>query len=270
MLIHLVANPAFGSSEMRFHHPIPGGIVNVSLTSIDNPRPEVKFGNRRLLVMRGTDQWVALLGVALDTVPGRYIVSVNHNDDETDIREVNIKPHRYPVQKVLAQTGRSAGADRSSPQPLLSDHKSKVADCSSQWTEPLVAELPLRYPVPGQSTHVFGSRHAEAGQISQPTDHAVLEPQSGVSRVHAPDGGRVHSVIQVDTDRQVVCIDHGLGLISIIGPLQDLNVQIEDRVTTATALGTVVLGDGKLGRLQWFVALNGIFVNPMLLVENPE
>ncbi len=266
LILGSFAAHAHAQSALDFHHPIPGGSVALILGSTDTPRPVTKFGGRRVLVTRHQDHWVALLGLSLDTVPGRYIASVSNND-EPEIRDFVVKPHRYPVRRVVEQTRRRETSTNPA-QPGLADLYEKLLPMTSLWSEGVDVDLPLRAPVDGRQINEYGSRQVKGDDLTKPVDFAEFETGAN-AQARSPGRGRVHELIVFDDAGVIVCIDHGMGLLSFIGPLPSVRVNVGDRLAKNQVLGVLPQGGAAPSTVRWLVSLNQAFINPMLLVDRP-
>lgn len=261
----MLTDTVHAQSALDLHNPIPGGSVVVLLGTVDAPQPVVKFGKRRILVKRHQNQWVALLGLPLDTVPGRYIVLINQSDNESNIRDFIVKPHRYSVNRVVAQTRRRETSG-SKVQSALSKYKQTLVKMASLWSEELAADLPLMPPVDGTQIGEYGSRQVKGDVITTPMDYVeFLAKPSAV--VRAPGAGRVHALLSVDDAGVALCIDHGMGLLSFIGPIAHADVKEGAHVAKGAALGMLANDLSIPAHVNWYVALNQEFINPMFLIQ---
>ena len=261
----MLAGTVHAQSALDLHNPIPGGSVVVILGTVEGPKPVVKFGKRRILVKRHQSHWIALLGLPLDTVPGRYIVSINQGDNEPEIRDFVVKPHRYPVKRVV-EHARRRETSGSKVQSALSEHKKILVDMASLWSEELAADLPLVPPVTGTQIGEYGSRRVKGNQVTTAMDYVefVAKPNAVV---RAPGAGLVHALLPIDDTGVVMCIDHGMGLLSFIGPIEHTDVKEGARVAKGAVLGTLLKDVSIPAHVIWYVALNQGFINPLFLVQ---
>jgi hypothetical protein len=248
---------------LDYHHPIPGGSVALILGPTDSPRPVTKFGGRRVLVTRHQDHWVALLGLSLDTVPGRYIVSISVND-EPEIRDFVVKPHRYPVRRV-EERARRRETSPNAAQPVFAELDEELLPLTALWSEDLDVDLPLRAPVDGRQINEYGLRLVRGDELTTPVDYAEFETEPN-AQVHSPARGRIHTLLSVEDAGLIVCIDHGMGLLSFVGPMPRLEVKVGDHVTKNQVVGMLSQGGAMPLKVGWLVSLNQAFINPMLLV----
>lgn len=262
-IIGSFAAHAHAQSALAFHHPVPGGSIALILGSADTPRPVTTFGGRRILVTRHQNNWIALLGLPLNTVPGRYIVSIVNND-EHEVRDFVVKPHRYPVRRVVEQTRRRESSTNPAPSSLA-DQYEEILPMTSLWSDSPDVDLPLSVPVGGRQINEYGSRRVKGNELTTPVDYAEFETEPD-AQVRSPGRGGVHALVNIGDAGVIVGIDHGMGLLSFIGPLPRVRVEVGERVAKNQLLGTLPQSGATPSRVGWLVSLNQAFINPMLLV----
>src|SRR5210317_885362 len=59
------------------HSPWPGGIAVIDVGPAAAPRPIVEFDERRVLVTKDGDRWMAAVGIPLDAPAGELAIRVN-------------------------------------------------------------------------------------------------------------------------------------------------------------------------------------------------
>ena len=62
--------PVMAMAAAPDHSPWPGGIAVIDVGPAEAPRPIVEFDERRVLVTKNGDRWVAAVGIPLDTPAG--------------------------------------------------------------------------------------------------------------------------------------------------------------------------------------------------------
>ena len=143
------ANPALAAPE---HAPHPGGIAVIEVAPGDAPRPIVEFGERRVLVTRDGDRWVAAVGVPLDAEIGEASIRVNTARDVTfDVREhqyeeqrLTIKNKSYvtPSEEHLARIGNERKIIDAALTSFRDQDDVDVAlDCTRRWSPQLIFRL---------------------------------------------------------------------------------------------------------------------------------
>jgi septal ring factor EnvC (AmiA/AmiB activator) len=148
----------------------------------------------------------------------------------------------------------------------LADLYEKILPMTSLWSEGPDVDLPLRVPVEGRQINEYGSRQVKGEELTKPVDYAEFEIGPD-AQVRSPGRGAVHELINVDDAGVIVCIDHGMGLLSFIGPVPRVQVKVGDRLAKNQVLGVLPQGGATPSRVSWLVSLNQAFLNPMLLVD---
>jgi hypothetical protein len=68
---------------------VPGGVVTFKLPGGPDERPVVSYAGKSVLVAREASGWLAVVGIALDTEPGEYHVTVEQPG--ADARQIAFK-----------------------------------------------------------------------------------------------------------------------------------------------------------------------------------
>lgn len=127
----------------------------------------------------------------------------------------------------------------------------------------ILRSTPAKWPCYGWITSTFGYRYDPF--TGERTFHKGLDIATSIGTpVVAPADGRVVSTGFHSRMGNEIVIDHGLGIVSSYGHLNDIKVKVGDRVERGQIIGTV----GNTGRstgphLHYEVLVNGINVNPM-------
>jgi len=239
---------AFGctvSIGARADHPNAPGTVAFIKLGASTSKPVARFGRRPILVIQRGIEWLGVVGLPHDLVPGEYIVTLNIDDD--------------PPSNVAFMVRR------------LSESNALIADISNRplpnesellkWTssEKYSPSLPFAKPVFGDSLAAFD--HADGVLTLASTDGAS---------VVSPKAGRILEVRQDGPGAHRVTIDHGANVFSIIAPVYDVAVAENDDVLESMRLGSAgaMAAAGRSG-INWAVAINGVFIDPNDLTKAP-
>lgn len=246
ILLALVSPPVVSQVTLD---AVPGGVVEIPLTPLDQPRPTTTFGQERVLVMEFGKSWVGLVGLPLDLVPGQYIVQARtEGEDKPIVREFTVFPRRTRRPAVVT-------LDESPPAP---------AGVKPIWRDSLDAGLPLSPPVDLPAEPLFGRYRQVSETRSEQVDFVVFRVTAD-TRVTAPGNGRVAAVTLEETG-SFVWIDHGMGLFTRIGPLSATTRKINEPVEAGRSIGKFILENADEPRdLYWSVFLNGAVVDPFLV-----
>ncbi|MCX7943891.1 MAG: peptidoglycan DD-metalloendopeptidase family protein [Deltaproteobacteria bacterium] len=126
----------------------------------------------------------------------------------------------------------------------------------------ILRSTPARWPCYGWITSEFGFRYDPF--TGEKTFHRGIDIATsiGVPVIAPADGTVVSTGFNAGLGNEIV-IDHGLGIVTLYGHLNDIKVRAGDRVIRGQTIGTV----GNSGRttgphLHYEVIVNGINVNP--------
>jgi murein DD-endopeptidase MepM/ murein hydrolase activator NlpD len=213
--------------------------------------------------------WTALIGIDLETKPGRYIVSVKALYADGQTASVD-----YPMV-VLSKTfaTRALTVDEkfvSPPREALA----RIQQESEKVRAILDVVSPERYwngpfalPVPGRPISEFGKRSVYNGQPRSPHAGTDFAGATGTP-VKAPNAGKVVLAANLYYSGNTIILDHGCGLYSYFGHLSALSVHEGDAVATGDLVGKVGATGLVTGpHLHWSVRLAGARVDPLSLVD---
>ncbi len=260
----LLASPA-SALELPRESLVPGGVALISIEPAaagDDAAPQAFHGTQRALVVRHEGVWTAVVGIALDAMPGRDSIRVlGPGAPEREIGfEVTAK--RYDEQRLRVAKRQVDLSARDLAR--VEREQARIRSALATFRDAAPQTLRLTSPVSGRRSSSFGSRRFFNGQPRQP--HSGMDITSGVGTpVRAPARGRVLAVGDFFFNGKSVLVDHGQGLVTLYCHLSRIDVVEETELATGDRIGAV----GKTGRvtgphLHFGVALSGVFVDPAL------
>lgn len=211
--------------------------------------------------------WRALVGIDLETRPGSYVVSVSAKSGrltEHAATTIVVTGRSFPTRRLKVDP-----AFVSPPPDVQRRIAQEAEDLARVWRQsapgPLWSEAFVP-PVPGAATSAFGSRSIFNGQLRSPHSGGDFLSPLGTP-VEAPNSGRVVMARELYFTGNVVVIDHGLSLFSLLAHLSAIDVREGDTVTAGQRVGLV----GATGRvtgphLHWAVRVGGARVDPLSLL----
>tara|TARA_B100001123_G_scaffold163941_1_gene188877 strand:- start:47497 stop:48354 length:858 start_codon:yes stop_codon:yes gene_type:complete len=254
----------------------PGEVVVIEVRSANEPVSiyAVAFGRGVRFYWSEMDEtWRGLIGIDLETAPGKYQVEIRATIDNGEIiqevytlqvekkdfptRHLKVNPNFVnPPEEVIERITREAKT---------------IADIFAKSSHVRHWSGEFRAPVPGNSTSGFGRRSVYNGEPRSPHSGTDFRAGSGTS-VKAPNIARVVLTGELYFSGNVVILDHGWGLYSYFAHLSSIDVIEGEMVATGQVVGKV----GATGRvtgphLHWTARLNGARVDPislMTLLEN--
>lgn len=254
---------AQGYISRKLHAPVPGGVAVVALGAAPQA-PEVTFGDRRVMVLRDSDeQWIAVVGVPLSTKPGNHEIHVRGGDTHV----FNVTNKTYKAQHITLNNKRQVSPNPDDLQRIQRELKEQVAAYQVFRAGVTPSNVIFDSPVDGgRLSSPFGLRRIFNGEERNPHSGLDFAVPTGTP-VKAPASGRVVLVGNYFFNGKTVFVDHGQGLISMFCHLSAIDVTVGDEV----ARGQVVAKVGSTGRstgphLHWNVSLNDARVDPAIFI----
>ena len=216
------------------------------------------------------EQWLAIVGVDLDSSPGDHAVNVTfrYADGRTRVaREpITVRHEQYPTTELTVEEryvelnpedqarAEREGAETSAIYDTFTPER--------YWSEAFV--VPVEGAADGRN---FGHRRVFNGQPRSPHSGADLRARTGTP-IHAANRGRVVLAKGLFYSGNAVFIDHGYGLFTTYLHLSAIDVRVGDIVERGQRLGLA----GATGRvtgphLHWGVRIVDARVDPFSLVR---
>ena len=244
---------------------VPGGIARLDLGPAAM-RPAAHLGELPLLVLGDATGWTALVGIALSTAPGPARITVQGEGNGQRQVGFTVANKQYPLQKLRVAPSKVdlSAADEA----RFTRERAHMATVLVTFTEPLPhpGQLRMAAPVAGRRSSSFGLRRVFNGQARNPHSGMDIAATTGTP-VLAPMPGRVIDTGDYFFGGNTVWLDHGGGLLTMMGHLSAIHVQIGEVVKVGDRVASV----GATGRvtgahLHWGVVLNRTMVDPALFL----
>ena len=244
----------------------PGEVVLLTIrtaAAVDELR--ARAFDRELLPWRvEATTWQVLVGIDLNTSPGRHPVSVDAGPNGRARYDLEVVGKAFPTRRL------TVAPSYVDPPPEVQDRIVREANrLNAIWRSAVAEPLwtgPFIRPVPHDANSAFGSRSVFNGQPRSPHGGADFLSPAGTP-IAAPAGGRVVLAGDLYYTGGTVVIDHGVGLISLVAHLSSIDVADGTVVNAGDVVGKV----GATGRvtgahLHWTVRLGGARVDPLSLL----
>ncbi len=246
----------------------PGELAVLTVTT-PTPVDEVRvrgFGRDLKPIRVNATEWKVLVGIDLETRPGRYDVSiVTGSADAGRVTQLlTVLPRTFTTRKLTVDA-----AFVNPPPAEVARITADTERLNRAWassSEMILWSGPWIRPVPGAANSAFGTRSIYNGQPRSPHSGADFQGAAGTP-VKTPNSGRVVLAGDLYFTGNTVVIDHGAGLFSLFAHLRSITVQEGDSVATGSVLGEL----GATGRvtgphLHWAIRVGGARVDPLSLL----
>lgn len=231
----------------------------------DNPAisatPTVTLGQQTYSTfLVGANRFRALLPTTPLDRPGKLQIQVA-GEGETKTVTVALKKRSFPTQSIWLPPGKDD--DISDYEFNLVDAFKKLVTPQKFWNGAFLR------PNQGEITTIYGVQRYYNGKFAQDYYHRGVDYAGGYgSPVIAPAAGRVALVGRESQgfkiNGNVVGIDHGQGVVSIMLHLSRINVKEGDMVKAGQVVGTVGATGAAAGpHLHWGLYVQGQSVDPV-------
>ncbi len=240
--------------------PRPGGIAIVEIGGTDKTPPTASFNGKPVLVMRRDDNWVAVVGIPLDTKPGDVII--RYGGEEMPIQ---ISDHAYREQHLTVE---SSFVTLNAEQLERVGKERKIIDAAlTNFTAVMMDDVSLVTPVDGPRSSSFGLRRFFNDQPRSPHKGMDIAAGNGTP-IGAPRDGIVAAIGEYFFNGNTILLDHGQGFVTMYCHLSEISVEAGQSVAGGDVIGAV----GSTGRvtgphLHFGTYLNGTAVDPAILLR---
>ena len=249
------------AADLPASEPVPGGVAVVPLPFSGKIAPKAKLDGKPVMVVKDKEQWFALVGIALETVPGALSLDLNQGGAAPQQVRFDVSPKQYPVQALTITNPEMVNPTPAQLRRIEREqlHLDKVVN---RWRKTSTPGIGFIWPGKGPETSPFGVRRVLNGEPRSPHTGVDLGAPAGTP-VHAPADAVVADVGRYYFCGKTLTLDMGEGLYSIYCHLSKITVRPGQRVKQGQLVGRI----GATGRttgpnLHWTVKLNGVAVDP--------
>ena len=243
---------------------VPGGVARIVLGS-GAAEPKARIKGHRVLVAREGEEWIALVGIALDAKAGsRLRLQVDRGDGTYALLRVDVGSKAYAAQHLrVPQEQVELPAKQLVRYTREQAHLRKVL---AAYTDSAPEKLELLPPVAGPRSATFGLRRYFNGESRRPHNGMDIAAPEGTP-VLAAGAGRVADAGDYLFSGRTVILDHGSGFLSLYAHLKTIQASVGQVLPAGAQLGEV----GATGRvtgphLHFSVYLNAAAVDPALFL----
>lgn len=265
LLPSLAGAAAQGYMARTLDRPVPGGVAVIGLGVSATP-PQAYYGSDRAMVVKDSDgQWIAIVGIDLDTAPGRQHIRVQGAAGNSKLA-FDVGNKTYQSQHIKLKNKRHVDPDPEQLKRFEREYKEQIA-AYGNFRDEGPTTVVLDKPVDGRLSSRFGLRRFFNGKERNPHSGLDFAVPAGTP-VKAPSDGVVTIVADYFFNGKTVFIDHGQGLVTMYCHLSEFEVLEGQRVSR----GQVIAKVGATGRatgphLHWNVSLNGARVDPAIFIH---
>jgi murein DD-endopeptidase MepM/ murein hydrolase activator NlpD len=268
--LHLLAAVA-ALSPLRSHAfalpraaTVPGGVAVVGLGPAP-AMPIARLDGERVLVAGDTSEWLAVVGIPLDTRAGEKLdLVVERAGGAREIIALAIEPKQYETQRLTVQPGQVELSAEN-----LARHRRERAHLQTvrkTWTEQAPESMLLLPPCDGRRSSSFGLRRYFNDQPRSPHNGMDIAAPTGTPVV-AAGAAEVLDAGNYFFAGNTVILNHGRGFLTLYAHLSAIDARIGERIAAGTLIGRV----GATGRvtgphLHFSVYLNTVAVDPELFL----
>ncbi len=245
---------------------VPGGVALVDVGAAANPRPEVSYNGRPVLVRAEGAAWVAVVGIALSADPAKAQELLVRGGEGAERRiAFTLTRKQYAEQRLtVAPRHVELAQEDIARYERERVHLSAVLRHFAAAREP--ATLRLVLPTLGPRSSSFGLRRVFNKQPRSPHSGMDIAAPTGTPVVSAADG-EVLDTGDYFFNGHTVIVDHGQGFLTLYCHLSAIDTRRGQAVPAGAPLGKV----GATGRvtgphLHFSVYLNAQSVDPALFL----
>lgn len=250
--------------------PVPGGVAVIALDKTSpQSRPDVRYKERRVMVLQDANRWYAVVGIGLTAKTGRHAIKVKSSGALPYTKYFTVKPKKYKTQHLTIKNKRKVNPYAKDLDRIYADKKEILA-ALKHWRDNNQVSTDFILPVNGPYSSPFGLRRFFNNQPRKPHSGLDIAAAEG-SPLIAPADGIVIETGDYFFNGKSVMIDHGQGLITMYSHMSKIDVKPGQALQRGEKFGEV----GKTGRvtgahLHWTVSLNNQRVDPTLFVQEAD
>ena len=213
-----------------------------------------------------TKHGLVLVPVHMDTPPGRISVTTRQADGVEQDWFIDVQARSYREERLQIANQRLV-------EPLPEDVERYTREAALQkkvyesYSELQNLPFPMQLPTSGRRSSEFGVRRFFNDQPRSPHSGLDLASPTGTP-IGAPAAGTIALTGDFFFSGKLVMIDHGAGIISMLGHMSEILAREGQQVASGEIIGKV----GATGRatgphVHWTLSIAGVRVDPELAIN---
>lgn len=244
----------------------PGGVIIIEIADSESVQPEVRYKNKRVMVLQRRGKWLAVVGIPITAQPGPHLLKIKVAETRNWVdKPFVVKDKHYTEQHLVIRDQRKVDPSDEDMKIIRQDD-SKIARAKSTWSDENLSTR-LDIPVKGRRSSEFGLKRFYNGKPRKPHSGIDIAAPEG-TQILAPADGVVIEADNFFFSGNCMFIDHGQGLITFYAHMSKMTIKKGQVVKRGQKIGEV----GQTGRvtgphLHWSVGLNQTWVDPDLFLQ---
>ena len=244
--------------------PVPGGIAVITLPADADPAT-ARYRDRKVLITRNDDSYIAVIGLPLATKSGRHYLKVNNQQGQAQSIGFQVEDKAYEEQHITIKDKRKVNPEKRDMERITRESK-QIKAALRHWSAQDDVVVAFQKPVAGPTSSPFGLRRFFNEQARNPHSGLDIAAPEG-ARIHAPAPGTVLDTGDFFFNGNTVLLDHGQGLVTMYCHMSKIDVTPGQTVDSGESLGEVGMTGRVTGpHLHWGVSLNDARVDPLLFL----
>ena len=246
--------------------PVPGGIAVITLPADALPTT-ARYGEKKILVTRNNDRYIAIIGLPLTTKPGRHFLTVTDQQGNTKNIGFQVEDKHYKEQHITIKDKRKVNPEKRDMERITRESK-QINSALRHWSDEEDVVIDFRKPVNGPTSSPYGLRRFFNEQPRKPHSGLDIAAPEGTP-ILAPAPGTVLETGDFFFNGNTVLLDHGQGLVTMYCHMSKIGVKPGQTVNTGDPLGEIGMTGRVTGpHLHWGVSLNDARIDPLLFLPN--
>lgn len=242
-----------------------GDVLVVAVTDVEG-EPKGTFSGTPVQFQEQGGRWVALYGISYWTEPGTYPLKIQLPNGDQVVHQIRITQGDFKESHLTISQEQSKIVNPKPQDVVIIEQKKRdkelvVEAYSFSHPKPLWNGSFIR-PTEGRVTTGYGYTRYVNGKLNNRHSGLDIANQKGTP-IYAVNDGQVRLATELLVTGNTIIIDHGAGLYSSYSHLEELHVQVGDKVVVGQQIGTMgSTGFSTGSHLHWVMKIGNAYLNP--------